>query len=63
MLNKDVPERNDSFGDADKKHFGNKKELTLLEKFSSSTSFETEIAKVNISLPFSEMLKNYEYRS
>ena len=63
MLNKDVPERNDSFGDAGKKHFENKKELSLLEKISSFTNFETEIAKVKISLPFSEILKNYEYRS
>ena len=62
-LNKDVPERNDSFGDAGKKHFGNKKELALLEKFSPSTSFEIEIAKVKIYLPFSEILKNSEYRS
>ena len=63
VLNKDVPERNDSFGDASKKHSGNKKELALLEKISSSTSFETEILKVKISLPFSEILKNFQYIS
>ena len=42
---------------------GNLKELNLLEIFSSSTSFENEIAKVNISFPFSEILKKFEYRS
>ena len=42
---------------------GNLNELTLLENFSSSTSFENEIAKVKISLPFNEILKNSEYRS
>ena len=41
----------------------NLKELNLLERFSSSTSFENEIAKVKISFPFSEILKNFEYRS
>ena len=63
MLNKDVPKRNDSFGDPGKKHFRNKKELALLEKISPSTSFEIEIEKVKSCLPFREILKNYEYRS
>ena len=68
MLQKEVPnkedlERSDSFGDVGKKHLGNLKELNLLEKFSSSTSFKNEIAKVKISSPLSEILKNSEYRS
>lgn len=68
MLQKEVPNKealgkNDPFGDTGKKHLGNLKELNLLERFSSSTSFENEIEKVNISLLFSEILKNYEYIS
>ena len=39
------------------------KELNILEIFSSSTSFENEIAKVKISSPFNEILKNSEYKS
>ena len=68
MLQKEVPNKealdiSDPFADAGKKHLGNLKELNLLEKFSSSTSFENEIAKVKMSLHFSEILKNSEYRS
>ena len=58
VLNKDVLERNDSSWDVGKKYFGNEKELALPKIFSSTTSFEAEIAKVKISLPFSEILNN-----
>ena len=61
--NKEALEKNDSSGNFGKKQLTNLKELNLLERFSSSTSFENEIANVNISLPFSEILKNFEYRS
>ena len=68
LLQKEVPkkealEKGDPFGDTRKKQLGNLKELNILERFSSSTSFEKEIAKVNISLPFNEILKNSKYRS
>ena len=68
LLQKEVPnkealEKSVPFGVVVKKHLGNLKELNLLEKFSYSTSFENEIAKVKNSLPFSEILKNSEYRS
>ena len=59
MLNKDVSRENDSFGDADKKHFGIRKELVLPKK--SPSIFEVEIEKVKISLPFNEILKNSKY--
>lgn len=62
MLNKDVPERNDSFGDVGKNTLEIKKKLVVHENFSSYISFETAIEKVKISLPFSEILKNSEYR-
>lgn len=63
MLNKDVLERNDSLEMLVKNTLEIKKEIALFEKISSSTSFETEIAKVKISLPSSEILKNSEYIS
>ena len=68
MLQKEVPnkealEKSDPFGDVGKKHLGNLKELNILEKLSSATSFENEIAKVKISFPLSQILKNFEYRS
>ena len=61
--NKEILEKSDVPEDFGKKQLASLKELNLLERFSSSTSFETEIAKVKISLPFSEILKKIEYRS
>ena len=55
VANKEILEKNDVPEDFGKKQLAGLKELNLLEKFSSSTSFETEIAKVNISLPFSDI--------
>ena len=63
VSNKELLEKNDGPEDLGKKQSASLKELNLLERFSSSTSFETEIAKVKISLPFREILKNFEYRS
>ena len=63
VLNKYMSEENNSFEDAGKKHFVVQRELVLPEKFSSTSSFETKIAKVKISLPFSDNLKNFEYIS
>lgn len=56
VLNKDVSTRNDYLGYAGKNQFGIQKELLLPEKYPSS--FEVEISKVKISLPFNEILKN-----
>lgn len=61
--NKEDLEKNDVYEDSGKKQLACLKELNLLERFSSSASFETEIAKVNISLPSSKILKISEYRS
>ena len=52
---KEILEKNDVPEDFGKKQLAGFKVLNLLERFSTSTSFETEIAKVNISLPFSEI--------
>lgn len=62
-LNKYVLEENSSFEDVGKKHFGLRRELFFPKKISSPSSFEVEIAKVKISLPFNEILMNSEYIS
>ena len=59
----EILEKNDVPEDPRKKQLASLKELNLLDIFSSSTSFETEIEKVKISLPFSKILKFFEYRS
>ena len=63
VADKEILEKNDVLEDFGKKQLAGLKEINILEIFSSSTSFETEIAKVKISLPFSEILKSSEYRS
>ena len=63
ITDKEILDKNYVPEDLGRKQLAGLKELNLLERFSSSTSFETEIAKVKISLPFSEILMNSKYRS
>ena len=45
------------------KNIENRKEVRIVDKTIIPFSFETEISKIKISLPFNEICRNNEYRN
>ena len=46
-----------------KKYVENKKDMVLVERIARPFSFESEVAKIKISLPFNDICGNTEYRN
>jgi hypothetical protein len=62
---KDVVEKGKQKEEPPKKVHEVRKEAVIkeVEKTSSNFNFESEMAKIKISIPFNEMIKNSEYRN
>ena len=61
--NKDQPKQKNPPQELPMKSVDNKRELTVVEAPVKPFSFESEVAKIKMSLPFNELCRNPEYKN
>ena len=62
-MNKEVSKDKAPLQDLPIRNLENKKEIVPADKTITPFSFESEISKIKISLPFNEICRNSEYRN